>query len=158
MQTSVIVGTVTRPADTTTYTIGDVVGTGVLQFQPTGESLGLGGIVKSAACVSSQNATTKPDLQLWLFAAAPASQTDNAAFAPSDSEMLQFIGRIDFATGSWKAANAGSAAAGNSACIATALELAVPGTVYGVLVTQNAYVPVSAEVITVNLNVLRKTI
>lgn len=156
MLTSQLQATITRPADTTAYTAGDVVGAASVLFQPTGNGVGLGGEIKAASCVSSANVATKPDLQLWLFTAAVASVTaDNAAFAPTDAEMLTFMGRIDFPTGNFKAANAGSAAAGNAACIATALSLPVPAYVYGVLVVQNAYVPVSAEVFTLNLSVLR---
>lgn len=156
MQVSQISATITRPADTTTYTIGDVVGASSFQLGALGAGLGLGGEAKSAACITSANVTTKPDLQLWLFSAAVASVTaDNAAFAPTDAEMTTFLGRIDFPVASFKVANAGSAAAGNAACIATGFVIPLPTYVFGVLVVQNAYVPVSAEVFTINLNVLR---
>jgi hypothetical protein len=160
MQSSILGAKLTRPADTTAYAAGDAVGdatTGAaMTFTPVGGGLNVGGEIKGASCISSQNAGTKPDLQLWLFSAALASNpADNAAFAPTDNDMLNFIGRIDFPTANFKAANAGAAGAGNSACIASVATLPVPGTVYGYLVVQNAYAPISAEVIQVNLNVLR---
>lgn len=156
MLVSQLQATITRPADTTTYSIGDVVGAAAITFTPTGNGIGVGGEIKAAACISSANATTKPDLQLWLFSSpVPSVTADNAAFAPTDAEMVNFIGRIDFPVASFKAANAGSAAAGNAACVSSGFVLPVPGFLYGVMVVQNAYVPVSAEVFTINFNVLR---
>lgn len=160
MQVQVLGAKMTRPADTTAYTAGDVVGdvisSAALTFSPTGGGQGLGGVLKAGACISSQNAATKPDLQLWLFSAPlAANPADNAAFAPTDNDMLNFIGRVDFPTGNFKTANAGAAGAGNASCIATALELPVPAYIYGYLVVQNAYAPIASEVFQINLGLLK---
>lgn len=158
MLTQILSGLITRPADTTTYTAGDVVGAAALSFGPTGPSKGQGGELRTGALISSQNATTKPDLELWLFSANVASVTaDNAAFAPTDAELATLIGVVPFPVASWKVGNTGSAAAGNSACVATGINIPLGvDTVYAVVVVKNAYVPVSTETFTINLGLLRE--
>ena len=156
--TKTITGTITRPANTTTYAAGDVVaasGGDHFVFEKAVQCKGGSGEITAARITSSQNASTAMDAELWLFRTNIAEAGDNAAFAPTDTEMLTRIGIIDFATANWKIGNSGSAAAGNRACETVNLGIVFSGgattTIYGVLVTRNAYVPVSGEVLTVDL-------
>ena len=157
------VATFTRPADTTAYAAGDVVSTlagAIMTFANTVKD-GVGAI-QGATLFTSANVSTKMDAELWLFHTAPAAVADNAAFAPTDAELLTVVGVIQFPTGEWRVGLSGAGAAGNACNPQTGLgiplnthKVAVPvNDIYGVLVTRNAYVPVSAEVFTINLGLL----
>lgn len=154
--------TLTRPADTTAYAVGDVVcnstSAPVILTFPYGARNG-SAVLQHAVIVDSANVATKPDLELWLFDTAMAMDNDNAAFTPTDAELLNLIGVVSFATGSFKAGDATSGAGGNAICEATNIGIPVnpagsDTALYGVLVVRNAYVPVSGEVFTVRLKFL----
>jgi hypothetical protein len=152
---------VTRPANTTAYTAGDVVTEGTadaLEFLCDETRTGMN-IIHSAVCVSSANQSTKPDLELWLFDTDLTPADDNAAFAPTDAQMRTLVGIIDFPVGSFKVGNAGSGADGNVVCDVQSLDIAFfpkasGGMLYGVLVVRNAYTPVSAERIDIRLGMI----
>lgn len=149
MQTSIIYGTVTRPANTTAYVAGQVVGS-TFTFSPLGGGLGLGGQILSAQVNTSQAAATPPDLELWLFTAPLATPpTDASTFAPAAADMNAFAGIIPIATGNFKKTS------NRQACMSASVNLPVPGNLFGVLVVRNAYAPVSGEVINIGLSVLR---
>lgn len=154
----------TRPADTTAYTAGDAISnaTGTthtyLTFSDCAAAVGGGGTVISGVLASSANQGTKLDAELWLFHTAPTAMEDNAAFDPTDAEMLTVVGIIEFGTSDWYVGNAGAGATGNAValgstgvfpfvCQSTSKDL------YGLLVARNAYTPVSGEVLTVTLQV-----
>lgn len=155
--------TYTRPATTTTYTIGDVVSDSATE----GEALVFEGVVRStnghgeiaiATLVDSVNQTLKGDFQLWLFHTAPAVVNDNVAFAPSDAELANLVNIINFSTGI--VGNAGTGADGNVVYFgapASGVEDAVVFTkqasrvLYGVIVARNAYVPLASSTLTVSL-------
>jgi len=154
--------TITRPANTTTYTAGDVIGT-ASSATMTFNNASFGefdvGIIQQAIISSSAYVTPPPDLELWLFDATVADIADNAAFTPTDAEMATLVGIISFATANWKVANATAGAGGNAVCASG--NLGIPfntlkgkHSLFGVLVARNAYVPVSAEVFTVRLQIL----
>jgi hypothetical protein len=145
---------ITRPANTTTYAAGEVVSnadgdrhtfTGLPAFT------GQGYLIEAGLVVHSVVQTTPPDLELWLFSADVAAVADNAAFAPTDAEILTLIGIITFATASFKKGTV------NMACVQNNLGISAVGdTLYGVLVVRNAYVPPSnSEVVTVVLTAIR---
>lgn len=158
--------TVTRPADTTTYTAGDVVTSTVpneINFvRVVGGTNGTGEIAR-AVLTSSANQTLKGDFELWLFNTELTSMpSDNAAFAPTDAELDNLITVIKFATGTALVANAGSGVAGSVVYFGQPAvgSGGIPiGTkksstaLYGVLVVRNAYVPISEEKFTINLYV-----
>lgn len=152
----------TRPADTTTYAAGDVVTTpttaSVMTFTPLSETPNIGCEIKSALLMSSAAQTTKIDAELWLFSATISDlDADNAAFSPTDAQMATLIGIIPFPVASVKTGDATSGAGGNAVCVAANVGLACPvGTLYGVLVVRNAYIPVSGEIFTAILNTVRK--
>jgi hypothetical protein len=164
-KTRTVLRSVIRPADTTVYAAGDVVGnyaagTSVIVFDGVGNDASGGcGFLMSARCLSSSNAVTKPDLQLFLFDTPIAAVVDNAAFAPTDAEMRALVGIIAFPTAAWVQGLSGADAAGNSVCDAQALWIPFNCTpnvnsLYGVLVMRNAYAPVSAEQLDVRLTVM----
>ncbi len=160
--------TVTRPADTNTYAAGDVLCNSTsapetLKFNAVtiGEGDGRNdvAVINQAVIVSSANQTLKPDLELWLFDTDIALDNDNAAFTPTDAELLTLVGVIDFPYLDWKVGDATAGAGGNSVCVAKNLGIPVhtlsgSKKLFGALVVRNAYVPVSAGVFTVRLGML----
>jgi hypothetical protein len=161
---TVLTAAFVRPSDTTTYTTGDVLCNSttvpaVLTFDPVARENGGGGIIQAAIVIDSANVATKATLELWLFNVAPAAVNDNAAFAPSDTELTALIGVIPFPAANIFVGNAGAAAAGN--CVEQSGTLDLPykcayndRNLYGVLVVRSAYVPISAEAFNVNLSIV----
>ena len=157
--TQLIETSYTRPADTTTYAAGDVVANStssaqVLTFQNIARAAGLGGVIQAAYLVDSAAQTLRPDFELFLFDVAPTMQQDNVAWAPTDSEMEKCQGVIRFPPGLFNVGNGNGivdvGSLGKSfRCGSTVRDL------YGVLVTRNAYVPISAEKFTVRLLVIQ---
>lgn len=153
---------VTRPANTTAYTIGDVIGTAssaTLTIPNSSFGEFDAGIIQQAIVSSSAYVSPAPDLELWLFDSVVADIVDNAAFAPTDAELATLVGIIEFPTADWKSGNATSGAGGNAVCVADNVSLPFntkKGTskLYGVLVARNAYVPVSGEIFTLRLQVI----
>ena len=156
--------TFTRPADTTAYTIGDVIGPAVAavqSFGPCVRSPGFGGRVTGVTLTKSDKSVTLTTFDLYLFHTAPAAIADNAEFLPTDAEILNLIGIIPMAAASFVqsggAANALNAVYHSSAVAQRPdiLFQCASGsqTIYGVLVARGAYVPVSGEVISILLHI-----
>lgn len=152
----------TRPNDTTTYTAGDVIcNAATLVFPgaiPTGCT-----ILNYATITSSQNAAAKPNLELWVFNTTIAAVADNAAFAPTDAEMLTLVAVVPFYSSDWKAGLSGAAGAGNSMCSASGLGIPIwsltpAGTrdtnLYAQLVDRTGLVPIAQEVFKIRLGFL----
>lgn len=134
---------VTKASGTTQYTAGDVVG-GLFTF-PIG---GASGLIRSVLLIDSAAESTKPDVDLFLFTAAPTVAADNDAFAPTDAQMLNCVGVVALAGSGFKVAGA------NGAILASGLSIGYTGrTLYGVLVARNAYSPITLEVFTVRLGI-----
>lgn len=157
-QTKILRASMTRPANTTAYTSGDVLAAVTtdahLTFEGAVQPKKLSGSISTARLFSSANQGTKLEAELWLFHTDITEVGDNEAFAPSDAELLTCIGRIDFSASSWAVGNAGSGASGNAMVEVKNIGLALRGAgqdIYGVLVARNAYTPVSGEVITAEL-------
>ncbi len=120
-------------------------------------------MIQRATLVQGANQATKLDADLLLYKSAPTPVADNAAWAPTYAEVKDtLIGVIRFSGSNAKVINAGSGAAGvvfNTTdgafnpipfdCDLTNMNL------YGILVAQNAYVPVSEEAFTVKLHVVQ---
>lgn len=161
------VGTFIRPANTTAYAAGDCVNNSTsapvtMTFVGCAREKGGGGFLVSAFATSSGNETTKPQLELWLFDnaanATGALGNDNAAFPPTDAELLDVLAIIQFST--WFGGLAGTG--GNSwaggvvnpdkklfKCEAEIMDL------FGLVVVRNAYTPISAEVFTFTLDIMQ---
>jgi len=151
--------TKTRPADTTTYAAGDVISestsAGTVWTFPFSRTNGLGGILQDSALINSTAQTLKMDADLYLFDTTIASNlNDNAAFAPSDAEMKTLLTVITFLGG------AGKVGSGNFSNEVTGLArvmqcASAQSSIFGVLVARNAYVPTSAEDVTIRLKIIQ---
>lgn len=156
--------TIQRPNNTTAYAAGDVLSevTTNNYHQLSGAVKGKGamsGRIKGASVIGSANQGTKPDLELWIFKDAIAEVADNAAFAPTDAEMLTLLAIIAIPVASFKVGNAGAGADGNIAQFVNQLDIPYrldsdsDGVLHCQVVVRNAYTPVADEQITVNLDV-----
>lgn len=135
---------ITRPANTDAYTARDAIGTAathVLTFKTNGNS----GLIFNAEVVDSVHTTTHT-AEIWLFSVAPAAQADNAAFAPTDAEMLNHLGTIVCDTALTTGAN-------RIVYPSTRPALNYTGSIYGCLVAIGGTTPTSGEVFTVKLHV-----
>lgn len=160
---AVVIETIeTRPANTTAYAAGDVVGDGApITFANAAREGGGSGFVLSATISRTGNEITEPDLELWLFSTIPSAVADNAAFAPGDAAVQNVLGVIEFDTTAWYDGDAGT---GGTAFAMGAMmsgpNVAIPPlftcdagstSIYGMLVVRNAYTPISAEVFHIRL-------
>lgn len=149
---------ITRPANATPYTAGDAVsdttGNALHTFTRCLRDGRLGGEIRAAHIVSSGGGlSTGLDGELYLFHTTIGLTADNAAWAPTDAEQLTCVGMIKFLTADWRFT------ANNGRCLALpnlpflGLPDATNGGVklFGQLVARNAYVPVSGEVLTIEL-------
>jgi hypothetical protein len=148
-----------RPANTTTYTAGDVVCNAATLIFPNGPA-STGSVLQHAVITTSANVATKPDLELWLFSATVAAVADNAAFAPTDAEMLTLVAVVEFPTADFKVGLSGAGTSGNAVCEAKNLGIplnpasAQNAELYGQIVVRNAYEPISAEAFKVVLHLV----
>ena len=145
----------TRPADTTTYAVGDALAESTsaptaLEFANAARVSGGSGEITGLVVVTSTAAATALAGELWVFAgaSAPTATNDNAAFNPSDSDALNVVAVIPFSVGS----------AGSSNRVYDVGPLACPyvcnaTSLWGLVRVTNAYVPASAEVVTLGLRV-----
>jgi hypothetical protein len=170
-RTRVVRDSITRPADTTAYSAGDVIseattndhytfgaaGTSALNDTKLARAEVGTGTINKATLYSSANQATKLDAELWLFTSDITEVADNSAFAPSDAEVLTLVDIISFPTTGWKIGNATAGAGGNAVCVVVNIDrpykTGTSGILYGQLVARNGYTPVSGEVFTVDLTV-----
>lgn len=156
--------TITRPADTTAYTSGDLVANSVtagsvtnLQFTTLARVSGGSGVIIGAQIQKSGPIITNAAFRLHLFNTAPTytSAGDNSAIATVVVASAKgYLGYIDitamvgFSDVAW-----GSGAPDNSRggipYVATAQ------IIYGLLEARGAYTPISAEVFTISLDALQ---
>jgi hypothetical protein len=149
-----VAGTVTRPANATTYHVRDVIGTAVtanISLANIARINGGTGMIFKVRVVCDVNQTLKPSLEVWLFDVAPAAAADHAAFAPTDAAMLNVQAVIPLPNS--YVGNAGAAAAGNIILISDTVPFsfkcsAGSKNLTAVLVVTNAYIPVDADVFT----------
>lgn len=163
--TNIVQTSITRPNNTTQYAIGDVVATAagdpVIVFDAVARSAGGAGMIMTAKMVDSANQATPPILALWLFKARPLSvntPADNAAFNPSDADMLNLVGVIDLVTP--KIGDATVGAGGNLVIQSDVIALPFKcaggdDALYGVYVMANTYTPLANEVFTPDVTVLQ---
>ena len=152
------VSNLTRPADTTVYTAGDVIsdatGDAHFTFSEVLRPSELSAAITVARLHSDANQTTKIDGELWLFHTDIAAVADNAAFVPSDAEMLTLIGVLSFSSTNWKVGTATVGTGGNAVSEIVNAGLVIRGgrkDIYGQLVVRNGYTPISGEIITAEL-------
>lgn len=137
----------TRPADTTQYAAGDVVAEStsaatILTFPVARTETGAG-VIRAATFVDSSAEATKPDFDLYLFDTTVVMEQDNAAWAPSDTEMKTCLGVISFAGTNFKTGNGNGIIHVNGLHIPFVTQGGV--NLYGIVVARNTYTPVSGE-------------
>lgn len=165
---------ITRPDNTTAYASGDIIAdvttnnhfafgdnaatpsddADLLLYAKQARSVVLNQVVLH----SSANQATKPEGELWLFDTDIAEVGDNAAFAPSDTEMLTRVAVVDIASWRWKVGTSTSGTGGNAAAEINNLDipLYIPkGKLWGVYVFRGAYTPIASEVWTLRLGLTR---
>jgi hypothetical protein len=152
----------TRPDLTDGYVTGDVICNSTtapvaLTFAGCAEQKGGNGWIISAAIDISAYVAAGPSPELWLFTAAPTMDNDNAAFTPTDAEMLNRVAIIPFYTAYVGTATAG--ANGNQCFQEKNLALqfkcaAGSQALYGVIVNRNSYTPVAQCVWAVTLGIM----
>jgi len=135
---------ITRPANTTPYSIGDALAdaTGDLHYtflEVVGDR-GRTGEILSAQMVISGTVAVGPDIDVLLFNQAVGVDADNAANTLTNAELLTCVGVINFPTGGWVTT------ATDQINIVQNIALPFTGqTLYGFPVLKNAYVPESGE-------------
>jgi len=147
-----------RPANATQYAAGDQVADdvpSVLEFE-VARVVGGTGVIIHASCTDSANVAVKPSLRLYLFDTEPTIVADNVAWTPTDADLINIIGYVEFTA--WEVGLATVGAGGN--CVSLAPDLQIPfdctnGVIYGLLVVRNAYIPVTGEMFTIKLGVLQ---
>lgn len=158
-----VLGSFTRPNNTTQYASGDVINDSAsaptpITFSGVGDLPGGGGLIVAAALIDGAAQATKLDGELWLFDTAPALDNDNAPFTPTDAELQALIGVIDLGD-TPVVGDATSGIGGN--CVfqsGPSSNLPLPfkcvsgsQALYGVIVARNAYTPVALETFAVRL-------
>jgi len=151
--------TITRPANTTAYAAGDVInGDGVtipIELPVNGEK----DLVILATHLMSSNEASTPAIDIYFFSESFTIAADNAAFAPSDSQIKSFLGKVSHTEWSAFAAckiSDSPAASINLPNVSYDSDMtATNGTsVYAVLVAAAAYTPISGEEITVKIDLV----
>lgn len=153
----VVSASITRPANTTVYTTGDAVSevttNNYFTFTRALKAGTRHGKILRAHLTSVANGIAGGmDCSLWLFHTVIAETADNANWAPTDAEIVTRIGKIDFPAASWniRAINANCDVAVDLPFQRGAL-VSSEVTLFGQLVVNSAYTPVSGEIITAEL-------
>lgn len=153
---------VTRPADTTAYAVGDLVansttpGVVVPLSWSVARVAGGCGMIRKARIKSNRTTAAVPtggSFKLWLFQSSPTvTNGDNGAILPTQAAsylgVLSFV--IDRAMSDGVVGN-GTPDAGSEILF----DLASGTTIYGLLECRGAFTPVSGEVFTIELEVLQ---
>ncbi len=150
--------TVTRPADTTAYAVNDALAnstsaptTGGFTLSGAARVSGGAGLITDAVVTMSTAAATPLVGEIWLFNQAVTAINDNAAFAISDTNVLDLVGIIPFTTNKSGSNNAASHLQNLNigfTCVGSAdLRFLVK--------VLNAYTPANAEVLSVMIKALR---
>jgi hypothetical protein len=157
---------ITRAANTTTYGVGEVYAASTTAAvasvfgRCSSQSSGQGGVIRSVSITSSNDQTTKLIADLFLFNAAPVTfGNDNEVFVPTDAEMLNCVAVVKLdGTVAGNSFTGLVAGVGNHITVVGGLFLPYEcvvgdGSLYGVLVTRNAYAPISGEVSRIRLGI-----
>jgi hypothetical protein len=146
---------ITRPANTTAYTAGDVVNdnsTTTFAFANAARIAAGSGSVFGCRMILNSTTTANATFRLWLFNASPGALTDNAAYSLTYAQRGSRIGYFDLAApivGSDCVEIIGTS--GQS--IPMGFDLPSGTTLYGVLTATAAYVPTSGETIDIYLQI-----
>lgn len=153
----------TRPANVTAYAAGDAIsdatGDAHFTFNNVAKQNPGSGVIEKLVLNDSAAQATKLACDLVLFSVDVGVEADNAAWTPTDAEMLTVLGSVSIATTDWVVGDATAGAGGNCVAVKTGLNIPFKPTtaatkIYGQLVARNAYTPVSGEVFTAKLGVI----
>lgn len=155
----VVSASFTRPANTTTYAIGDVITASpaaAMTFTNVVAANGGSGFISKVVLHLGENQSTPLNSQLWLFDTSPTVPTDNTTPALSDAESQTMLLNLPLAGPA--VTNATSGAGGNQVIILDGINYAFgcatgSRSLYGMLVAANAYTPVASTPIIVTITV-----
>lgn len=154
--------TLTRPADTNVYAANDEISSStsaptILTFSDMARVSDGTGYITDAFCLNSQNAATKPQLELWLFDTTHTPDNDNAAFAPSDTEAGYVVAIIPL--NQWFAGDDTAGATGNAIAVYAGPPISFKcvgsANLFGRVKLKNIITPLSAETYIFKLKVRR---
>ena len=143
--------TITRPANTTAYSIGDVLsGDGIVIPITIDADLG-NSVILNSSIISSNPAST-PSLTLNFYSESFTVAADNAAFVPTHANQKHFLGKIKHTN--WAATNEKTSTNDISKpiCVVPTLSAAH---IFCVVTLESVYTPTSAEQITIVLNIVQ---
>lgn len=149
----------TRPGNTTAYAVGDVInesasaGTNITFTNAGQKNSRGGGVITQVVLADSASPDTLLSAELWLFTTAPTADNDNAAFSPTDAEVLNVISVIPLGNSFVGAASANTVFTSGYVHIPFVCDVNDTN-IYGVLVARNAYTPIDAEVFTISLDIV----
>ena len=148
--------TITRPANTTAYTAGDVVGdtggSAIVTLASAGPSGGFV-LLQSASLVFSDSTVPSGmgSFRIHLYSASPTAIADNAAFDLVSGERDAYMGFIDLPTPQ----DFGSTVYTQTDYIGRLVKLAAASSsVFAEIETRGAYTPVSASTVSLRINTL----
>lgn len=156
-----VTATVTRPADTTTYTANDAWSDSTSAPTVGGFSLAgsarvapATGIITDMIIVSSADPATTLQGEIWLFESAVTAINDNAAFALSDGDAVKLVGVVPF-TLLTTTAGSGTNSYANIQNLSLGFTTASSADLRFLVKVKNAYVPVSGEVLTIRAKIVQ---
>lgn len=136
----------TRPANTTQYSVKDVVGNSVARSMIFKKIIPLSDVaywIMSPFLISSNPAATSGSFKLLLFRAPPTTPVDHAVFAPTLPELGYFVGCITFDTAI--KISTGTIYVQDGFKPLWGLALPEGQDIYGVLLDDSGYTPASEE-------------
>lgn len=156
----------TRPNNADAYAAGDAVADAVTPAVPTAFELancasrkGGGGRIVSAALINSVTGTTNAAFDLVIFDETYTPADDNAAAAPTDAEVKQSVGAIQFAATAWVNFNANKVAVkggGDSQLDIPFVCKSDSTSLFAQLVARAAYGCAALEVFTIRLGIVQE--
>ena len=148
--------TITRPANTTAYTAGDVVGdtggSAIITLASAGPSGGFA-LVQSISLVFSDSVVPAGmgAFRVHLYSVSPTAIADNAAFDLVSGERDTYMGFIDLPTPQ----DFGSTVYTQTDYIGRLVKLAAASSsLFAEIETRGAYTPVSASTVSIRVNLL----
>ena len=144
--------TITRPANTTAYSIGDVLsGDGIVI--PIAIDADLGNSVILNSSIISSNPASTPSLTLNFYSESFTVAADNAAYVPTHANQKHFLGKIKHTN--WAATTNEKTSTNDISkpiCVVPTLSAAH---IFCVVTLESVYTPTSAEQITIVLNIVQ---
>lgn len=146
---------ITRPSNTTQYSILDLLssgGTVMQQFDGSLRSSNKNAWAVGGTCSKSVSATTEANIDLHLFSSASTIVNDNVLYEPDVNVLDHHLGYITFS--SWKVLGNRAVSTGSIEAPILLKSLNETNTlIYGVPVLRNTYTPTSGEIFSFQLDI-----